>query len=104
MSSSARTPASTASNAPPGCAVLLPEDPDSPSRSLRARLASALGIDAGVVFSDTFAGPWRHGLTNVALCVAGLSPFVDYRGRTDMQGRLGSGHNLIRPAAEDLLR
>lgn len=76
------------SNAPPGCAVLLPEDPDSSARSLRARLASALGIDVGVVISDTFGRPWRQGLTNVALGVAGLSPFVDYRGRTDMQGRV----------------
>lgn len=88
------------SNAPPGCAVLLPEDPDSSARSLQERLSSVLGIGVGVVISDTFGRPWRQGLTNVALGVAGLSPFVDYRGRKDMQGRVL--HSSLLAAADEL--
>lgn len=88
------------SNAPPGCAVLLPDDPDSSARCLQQRLGSRLGIAVGVVISDTFGRPWRQGLTNVALGVAGLSPFVDYRGRRDMQGRVL--HSSVLAAADEL--
>ncbi|HYK87325.1 MAG TPA: coenzyme F420-0:L-glutamate ligase [Acidobacteriota bacterium] len=76
-----------ASNAPMGTVVLLPEDPDRSARQLRADLEKALGISLGIIISDTFGRPWRQGLTNVALGVAGLSPFVDYRGKPDYFGR-----------------
>ncbi len=76
-----------ASNAPPGKVVLLPENPDSSARRLRQDLEAALRMRIAVIISDTFGRPWRHGLTNVALGVAGLSPFIDYRGQTDTYGR-----------------
>jgi coenzyme F420-0:L-glutamate ligase / coenzyme F420-1:gamma-L-glutamate ligase len=76
-----------ASNAPEGCVILLPQNPDESARRLRSGIGAALNLDVGVVVSDTFGRPWRQGLTNVALGVAGLSPFVDYRGRTDWYGR-----------------
>jgi coenzyme F420-0:L-glutamate ligase/coenzyme F420-1:gamma-L-glutamate ligase len=41
----------------------------------------------GVIISDTFGRPWRQGLTNVALGVAGLAPLIDYRGQSDIHGR-----------------
>ncbi len=75
------------SNAPEGTAVLLPEDPDRSARALRKQLGEALGIDVGVIVSDTFGRPWREGLVNVALGVAGVMPLVDYRGRRDAQGK-----------------
>lgn len=76
-----------ASNAPEGTVILLPEDPDQSACSLRACLEDALGLQLGVIISDTFGRPWRHGLTNVALGVAGLAPLVDYRGQVDCYGR-----------------
>jgi coenzyme F420-0:L-glutamate ligase/coenzyme F420-1:gamma-L-glutamate ligase len=76
-----------ASNAPPGSAILLPEDPDASARRLRAALEAALQLPAGVIVSDTFGRPWRQGLTNVALGLDGFSPFIDYRGRLDSHGR-----------------
>jgi coenzyme F420-0:L-glutamate ligase/coenzyme F420-1:gamma-L-glutamate ligase len=76
-----------ASNAPVGCVVLLPDDADRSARNLRRDLEAALGISPAVIISDTFGRPWRQGLTNVALGVAGLSPFVDYRGQIDSYGR-----------------
>ncbi len=76
-----------ASNAPKGTLVLLPEDPDRSARQLRSGLQEKLGVPLGIIVSDTFGRPWRQGLTNVALGVAGLSPFIDYRGRPDFFGR-----------------
>jgi coenzyme F420-0:L-glutamate ligase / coenzyme F420-1:gamma-L-glutamate ligase len=75
------------SNAPPGCVVLLPEDPDRSARRLRERFEAEFGVDVAVIVSDTFGRPWRQGLTNVALGISGLSPFADYRGQRDTFGR-----------------
>ncbi len=75
-----------ASNTPPGSVVLLPEDPDRSACRLRRDLEAALGMRMALIISDTFGRPWRNGLVNVALGVAGLSPFIDYRGQTDTHG------------------
>ncbi len=75
------------SNAPKGTVILLPEDPDLSARRLQQQLEDRLGVPLGVVISDTFGRPWRQGLTNVALGVAGFSPLIDYRGRQDCFGR-----------------
>lgn len=67
-------------------ACLLPEDSDASARQLRERLVSALGIRVGVLISDTFGRPWRNGIVNVAIGVAGFHPLVDYRGQYDPHG------------------
>lgn len=68
--------------------TLLPVDADaSAERILAALSASAGGIDLGVVVTDTFGRPWRDGLVDVALGVAGIGALLDYRGATDMGGR-----------------
>ncbi len=77
------------SNTPSGTATLLPEDPDASARKLQQKLGTEFGVDAAVIISDSFGRPWREGLTNVALGVAGISPLVDYRGMKD-----GSGNTL----------
>jgi coenzyme F420-0:L-glutamate ligase/coenzyme F420-1:gamma-L-glutamate ligase len=71
----------------PGTVVLLPPDPDKSADGLRRVLEAALRRQAGIIISDTFGRPWRMGLTNVALGVSGLSPFIDYRGQVDSYGR-----------------
>ncbi|GFE16538.1 coenzyme F420:L-glutamate ligase [Streptomyces glebosus] len=75
-----------ASNTPSGTVLLLPEDPDASARALRAGLRSALGVDVGVVISDTFGRPWRNGLTDVAIGAAGVRVLDDLRGGTDAYG------------------
>jgi len=75
------------SNAPDGTVVLLPPDPDKSADDLRRVLEAACGRQVGVIISDTFGRPWRLGLTNVAIGVSGLSPFIDYRGQVDSSGR-----------------
>ena len=75
------------SNAPAGTVVLLPPDPDKSADDLRHASEAALCRQVGIIISDTFGRPWRLGLTNVALGVSGLSPFIDYRGQVDSYGR-----------------
>ncbi len=76
-----------ASNAPSGTVVLLPPNPDQSAERLRQKFEESLGRNVAVIISDTFGRPWRTGLTNVALGVAGLSPVIDYRGQIDSYGR-----------------
>ena len=63
-------------------ATLLPKDPDASAHRLRA----SLGCGA-VIITDSFGRPWREGLVDVAIGVAGLDPLEDHRGRTDRHGR-----------------
>ncbi len=66
--------------------ALLPLDPDASARRIRARVKHLTGADVGVVISDTFGRAWRLGQTDVAIGVAGIEPFVDYRGKLDTHG------------------
>jgi coenzyme F420-0:L-glutamate ligase/coenzyme F420-1:gamma-L-glutamate ligase len=68
-------------------AVLLPEDPDRSARLLRHGMLQRTGRAVGVIVADSFGRPWRNGLTQVALGVAGLSPVSDLRGQADTEGR-----------------
>ena len=63
--------------------VLLPVDPDGSAR----RICDRLGPGYGVVVSDTFGRPWRQGLVDVAIGVAGLTPVLDCTDRVDRAGR-----------------
>jgi len=67
-------------------AVLLPEDPDQSARRLRSAIKKRLGVRVAVIVSDSFGRPWREGLTEVAIGVAGIQPLVDYRGKRDSHG------------------
>ncbi|XTZ15715.1 coenzyme F420-0:L-glutamate ligase [Micromonospora echinospora] len=66
--------------------VLLPEDPDASARALRAALRERYDVDVAVIVSDTMGRPWRNGLTDVALGVAGLPAIRDHRGEIDPYG------------------
>lgn len=76
------------SNSPDGTAVLLPKNPDRSARKLHDGLTRAFGVRVGIVISDTFGRPWREGLVNVALGVAGIASLLDYRGKTDASGKI----------------
>jgi coenzyme F420-0:L-glutamate ligase / coenzyme F420-1:gamma-L-glutamate ligase len=76
------------SNVPGGeILCLLPVDPDASAARLRERLRELTGRTVAVIISDTFGRPWRIGIQNVALGVAGMPAVVDYRGRDDDFGR-----------------
>jgi len=63
-------------------ATVLPTDPDASARRLRAELGCG-----AVLVTDTFGRPWREGLVDVAIGVAGLDALDDLRGSTDRRGR-----------------
>jgi coenzyme F420-0:L-glutamate ligase/coenzyme F420-1:gamma-L-glutamate ligase len=75
------------SNLAEGVAALLPRDPDRSARRIRDRLRSAAGVEVGVIVADTFGRPWRKGLTDVAIGVAGIAAVVDLRGTADAGGQ-----------------
>lgn len=66
--------------------ALLPVDPDASAAGLRDGLRAALGVQVAVVVSDTMGRPWRHGLTDVAIGVAGMAAVRDLRGEKDSSG------------------
>jgi coenzyme F420-0:L-glutamate ligase/coenzyme F420-1:gamma-L-glutamate ligase len=76
------------SNVPEGRAALLPVDPDRSARRIRDALRARHAVDVAVVVSDTFGRPWRLGLTDVAIGVAGIAAVVDLRGEPDAGGRV----------------
>ncbi|MCZ7459910.1 coenzyme F420-0:L-glutamate ligase [Streptomyces sp. WMMC940] len=75
-----------ASNTAAGTVLLLPEDPDASASRIREGLREALGVEVGVVITDTFGRPWRAGLTDVAVGAAGVRVLDDLRGGTDAHG------------------
>ncbi len=68
-------------------AILLPEDPDASARRLRDQIRRRLDVTVAVLITDTFGRPWRDGLTEVCLGIAGMNPMLDLRGTTDLGGR-----------------
>ncbi len=67
-------------------ALLLPADPDESAEKLHCELKKYLNISVPVIISDSFGRPWREGLTEVAIGVAGMEAMQDYRGRRDPYG------------------
>lgn len=69
-----------------GTVCLLPEDPDTSAQNLQSGIHAITGLRVGVIITDTFNRPWRLGTTNVAIGIAGVYPFSDYRGLKDTNG------------------
>jgi len=76
------------SNVEAGQAALLPVDPDSSAHHIRNALRARRAVDVAVIVSDTFGRPWRMGLTDVAIGVAGIAAIIDLRGSEDALGRV----------------
>ncbi len=75
-----------ASNVTGETVCLLPRDPDASAAGIRAGLRERTGADVAVIISDSFGRPWRNGIVNFAIGVAGMQPLTDYRGQTDPFG------------------
>ena len=75
------------SNVADGTAALLPDDADRSARGIRAGLRNSLGVDVGVIVSDTFGRAWRRGVTDVAIGCAGVAAVLDLKGTRDAGGR-----------------
>ncbi len=72
--------------------TLLPRDPDASARVLRDDIARLMELSAedapAIIISDSFGRPWRFGIVDVALGVAGIAPLADLRGTPDADGRM----------------
>lgn len=66
--------------------TLLPEDPDTSAERIRKRIEELTGKKVMVLISDTYGRPLRNGHVNMAIGVAGLKVFRDYRGTKDLFG------------------
>ena len=67
-------------------AILLPNDPDKSASSLRRAIKKITGISVPVIITDSFGRPWREGLTEFAIGIAGMKPLRDDRGKRDSHG------------------
>ena len=67
-------------------ALLLPRDPDRSAAQIRLALKKHLHLSIPVIITDTFGRPWREGLTEVAIGLAGMKAIHDDRGRRDPHG------------------
>lgn len=76
------------SNVDADTACLLPEDSDRSAGALRAHLRTLTGHELAIIVADTFGRPWREGLVNVAVGLAGLEPIVSYLGQEDPAGHV----------------
>jgi coenzyme F420-0:L-glutamate ligase/coenzyme F420-1:gamma-L-glutamate ligase len=75
------------SNVEDGYAALLPVEPDRSAKHIRDAFGAQVGVQVGIVVSDTFGRPWRRGLTDVAIGVSGIAAVVDLRETPDALGR-----------------
>jgi coenzyme F420-0:L-glutamate ligase / coenzyme F420-1:gamma-L-glutamate ligase len=80
--------------------LLLPEDPDASARRIREALAARFGTAPGVVVSDSLGRPWRFGIADLAIGVAGFRPLEDLRGTPDADGRTMAA--TVRAVADEI--
>jgi coenzyme F420-0:L-glutamate ligase/coenzyme F420-1:gamma-L-glutamate ligase len=69
-------------------ALLLPADPDLSALELHRALKKRLKLSIPVLITDTFGRPWREGLTEVTIGIAGMKAIHDDRGHRDPSGYL----------------
>ena len=67
-------------------ALLLPEDADRSAARLHRELEKRLKLNIPILISDSFGRPWREGLIEVAIGIAGMKALLDHRGRRDPHG------------------
>lgn len=75
------------SNAPTNTLVALPNDPDESSQRISNAITKKVGFKVPVIMTDTQGRPWRKGAVNLAIGVAGMSPFIHNSGKEDLFGR-----------------
>jgi len=74
------------SNAPIGTIVALPSDSDASATKIHEDISHSSGFNIPVLITDTQGRPWRKGAVNLAIGVAGMSPFINNKGRLDIHG------------------
>jgi len=88
------------SNAPPGCAVLLPEDPDRSAVMIRREVRDRGGADVGVIIADSRVHPMRSGCCGIAVGCAGIPAVLNTGHGKDFSGR---PHSIPQRAVADCI-
>lgn len=83
-----------------GVVVLLPVDPDASARRIAEAVRQRSGARVAAIVTDTFGRPWRQGLVDFALGVAGMPALLDLRGSSDLDGR--ELHHTVNAQADAL--
>jgi len=76
------------SNVPSNNIICLPNDPFLSAETLRLEFLTKLGIQVGIIISDSRLMPTRIGTTGVAIGCAGIEPVEDQRGNKDLFGNV----------------
>ncbi len=80
--------------------IVLPKDPDASARRMRDTIKAQRNATVAIIITDTFGRPWRDGLVEFTLGVAGIDPLLDLRGQSDLQGR--ELHHTVVAVADEL--
>jgi coenzyme F420-0:L-glutamate ligase / coenzyme F420-1:gamma-L-glutamate ligase len=67
-------------------ALLLPSDPDRSARKIHREIKKRTALFIPVLITDTFGRPWREGLVDFCIGIAGMKAHRDDRGRRDPHG------------------
>ncbi|MBT8507369.1 F420-0--gamma-glutamyl ligase [Methanomicrobiaceae archaeon CYW5] len=76
------------SNVDRGLIILLPPNPMGAAEDLRQGIKNVCGADVRVIVTDTCGRSFRRGQTGVAIGWSGMPAIQDYRGDTDLFGRV----------------
>jgi coenzyme F420-0:L-glutamate ligase/coenzyme F420-1:gamma-L-glutamate ligase len=76
------------SNAPKGCLVPLPADPDASALRIRGEIERQTGKKVAVIIADSRTHAMRSGCSGVAIGCAGIVSVIDDRGRSDLFGNM----------------
>jgi len=71
------------SNAPPGCLVPLPADPNASANKIRNEIRERSRADVGVIIADSRVHPMRSGCCGIAIGCAGIPAVLDTSWRND---------------------
>lgn len=75
-----------ASNAGPGRATVLPDNPGRSATAIRNRIEEETDADIAVIISDSWGRPFRFGAVGFAVGISGIEPLKDLRGSEDAYG------------------
>lgn len=81
-------------------ALLLPADPDRSARKLYRQIKKRTALSIPVLITDSFGRPWREGLVDFCIGIAGMTTLRDDRGRRDPHGYVL--HASVEAVADEL--
>lgn len=76
------------SNVQSDCFLLLPIDSDASALQMKKRILDMIQRDVAIIISDSFGQPWRNGVRNYAIGIAGINALRSYIDQTDSHNNI----------------